>query len=182
MTAAGVVDGLRRVNRGVAYLVGGLLLACAAVVMADILLRQVGASFGGTDEISGYVMAIATSWGMAYTLLELGHIRIDLIRRRPGARGRAFFDIFAMLATSAVVISVAVMCWPVLARSLANGSRANTPLETPPVLVQAPWFAGWVWFAAMCCVTTLAALAMVMRGDLAGSERTVGAFGEGSPP
>lgn len=182
MTANGLIALLRRLNRGVAYLVGILLLGCAAFVLADILLRQVGHSFGGTDEISGYVMAIATSWGMAYTLLELGHVRIDLLRRRPPPMGRALFDLFSMVATSAVVVTVAIKCWPVLERSLGNGSRANTPLETPLALVQAPWFAGWVWFATMCCLTTLAALAMVMRGDTAATERTIGAFGEASPP
>ena len=76
------VQTLRRLNRWVAIAIGIGLLACAAFVLLDIVLRQVGGSFGGTDEISGYVMAIATSWGMAYTLLELGHVRIDLIRSR----------------------------------------------------------------------------------------------------
>jgi TRAP-type C4-dicarboxylate transport system permease small subunit len=182
VTAPALVALLRRLNRGVAYAVGALLLLCAGAVLLDILLRRLGASFGGTDEISGYVMAVATSWGMAYALLELGHIRIDLLRRRPGPRGRALFDLGAMLATSAVVVAVAVQCWPVLARSLANGSRANTPLEMPLAWVQGPWFAGWVWFASMCCLLTLAALRMVLRGDLAASERAVGAFGEGAPP
>lgn len=169
---------LRRLNRGVAYGVGLLLLACAAAVLADIVLRQFGASFGGTDEISGYVMAVATSWGMAYTLLELGHVRIDLARRRPGPRGRAAFDMLAMTVTAATVTLVAVQCWPVLARSLDNGSRANTSLETPLAWVQGPWFAGWVWFAAMTCLTALAAAAMIVRGEFAASERTVGALGE----
>ena len=54
---------IRRLNRGIALLTGLLLMACAAIVLADIVLRQMGSSFGGTDEISGYVMAIATSWG-----------------------------------------------------------------------------------------------------------------------
>ena len=73
---------LRSLNRWVALLIGVMLLICAGVVLADILFRRLGSSFGGTDEISGYVMAIATSWGMGYTLLELGHVRIDLLRGR----------------------------------------------------------------------------------------------------
>ena len=77
-----MLDWLKRLNRGIALLVGVLLLACVAFVLADIILRQLGSGLGGTDEISGYVMAIATSWGMAYTLLELGHVRIDILRTR----------------------------------------------------------------------------------------------------
>ena len=176
-----VLAGLRRLNRIVALLVGAGLLACAGVVLLDITLRQFGASFGGTDEISGYAMAIATSWGMAYTLLELGHVRIDLIRTRLAAPGRAVMDLFALLALTLTVTLIAWKCWAVVATSIANDSRANTPLETPLPLVQIPWFAGWVWFALMAWVTLLAAAALVLRGRLDESERAIGAFGEGEP-
>ena len=173
-----MLSGLRRINRGVAILVGVLLLACVAFVLADIVLRQLGSSLGGTDEISGYVMAIATSWGMAFTLIELGHVRIDLLRSRVASRGRAVFDLLSLLTLSGTVTLIAVQGWPVLARSLANSSRANTPLETPLALVQGPWLLGWVWFAVVSWLTFVAAVTMVMRRDFAASEATIGTFGE----
>ncbi|MEM9344066.1 MAG: TRAP transporter small permease [Pseudomonadota bacterium] len=169
---------LRRVNRGVALLTGAGLLICALVVLADIVLRQMGSSFGGTDEISGYVMAIATSWGMAFTLLELGHVRIDILRARGGPRVRAVFDLFAMLVLTGTVTLVAYKCWPVVERSLANGSRANTPLETPLALVQIPWFAGWVWFTLIAWLTFVAAALLVAKGRFEDSEAAIGCFGE----
>ena len=70
--AQNILTTLRKLNHYVAILIGVMLLICAAVILLDIVMRQLGASLGGTDEISGYVMAIATSWGMGYTLLELG--------------------------------------------------------------------------------------------------------------
>ena len=97
---------LRTANRAVALLVGILLLACASFVLLDIVSRQLGSSFGGTDEISGYVMAIATSWGMAYTMLELGHVRIDLLRSRRQALGRSLFDLFSMLVLSGTIVLI----------------------------------------------------------------------------
>lgn len=173
-----VLDRLRSLNRWIAIFTGVGLLACACIVLVDILLRRLGASIGGTDEISGYVMAIATSWGMAFTLLELGHVRIDILRARSGQRGRAIFDLFAMTLLAGTVTMIAIKCWPVLARSMANGSRANTPLETPLVWVQAPWFAGWVWFAVVTWLTLLAALVLVVRGRFERSEAAIGCFGE----
>ena len=169
---------LRAINGWLAILIGVLLFACVAFVLADIALRQVGASLGGTDEISGYVMAIATSWGMAYTLTELGHVRIDILRSRAAARGRALFDLFAMLVLSGTITLIALRSWPVVQRSLDNRSRANTPLETPLALVQAPWFAGWVWFALVAWLTILAALLLILKRDFAGSEAAIGCFGE----
>jgi len=173
-----VLNSLRRWNWRIAILTGVVLLACAAFVLADIVLRQLGSSFGGTDEISGYVMAIATSWGMAFTLLELGHVRIDILRVRCDKKGRAVFDLFAMAVMAGTVTMIAWRCWPVLARSLANSSRANTPLETPLAWVQAPWFAGWVWFAFVAWLTFGAALALVLKGKFERSETAIGTFGE----
>ncbi|MRU15418.1 TRAP transporter small permease subunit [Roseovarius sp. A21] len=173
-----ILAGLKRVNRWVAVWVGIMLLVCAAFVLADIVLRQVGSSFGGTDEISGYAMAIATSWGMAFTLMELGHVRIDLLRSRSGPMGRAVFDLFSMLVMSGVVTLIAVKAWPVLDRSLAMGSRANTPLETLLWTVHLPWFAGWVWFAAVSWLSFAAALMLVVQGRFGTSEAAIGAFGE----
>lgn len=169
---------LRRINKGVALLVGLGLLACAGFVLLDIVMRQIGTSLGGTEEIAGYAMAIATSWGMGYTLLELGHVRIDLLRSRMQSFGRALFDVFAMVVMSGVVVTIAIKAWPVVERSLVNGSRANTPLETPLALVQVPWFAGWVWFAVMSCIVTLAALSLIVRGRAAETEPMIGAFAE----
>lgn len=173
-----VIDTLRRINKALALVVGVGLLACAGFVLLDIILRQVATSLGGTEEIAGYAMAIATSWGMSFTLLELGHVRIDLLRARAASFGRAMFDLFAMVVMTGVVITIALKSWPVVARSLANGSRANTPLETPLALVQVPWFAGWVWFAVMSSIVTLAALSLIVKKRHAETERFIGAFAE----
>lgn len=177
--AEALLGALRRINRTVAVLVGVGLLACAALVLSDIALRRVHASFGGTDEISGYVMAIATAWGMGYALMELNHVRIDILRSRGGAAMRAAFDLFATLILAGTVSLVAIKAWPVVERSIANSSRANTPLETPLALVQIPWFAGWIWFALMAWLTFLAALVLVFQGRFDTADRAIGVVGEG---
>lgn len=173
-----ILTQLRSLNRRIAILTGIMLLVCAVVVLLDIILRRFGASLGGTDEISGYVMAIATSWGMAFTLLELGHVRIDILRTRTGQHGRALFDLFSMTVLAGTVTLIAFRCWPVLSRSIDNSSRANTPLETPLAWVQTPWFAGWVWFAFVSWMTLVAATILVMRGRFEQSEAAIGCFGE----
>lgn len=172
--AARVLDVLRRVNRWIALLVGAGLLACAGVVVLDIVLRRMGGSLGGTDDIAGYVMAIATSWGMAYALMELGHVRIDILRGQLGARWRAIMDLVALLALAGTVSLIALRSWPVLARSIANDSRSNSALETPLAMVQGPWFAGWVWFALTAWVTFLCALWLVLQRDTDAAEAAIG--------
>lgn len=173
-----LINALRKLNRIIALIVGLGLLGMAAFVVADIALRQVHASFGGSEELAGYAMALVSSWGMAYTLLELGHIRIDLIRSRMGSMVRGYIDVFSMIVMSGVVVTIAIKCWPVVARAVENGSRANTPLATPLAWVQIPWFAGWVWFAVMSCLVTLAAISLLLRGRGTETEGFIGAFAE----
>ena len=179
MTAADTLLGrIRAANRAVALAVGLGLLAAAMLTLADIVLRQVGASFGGTDELSGYAMAIASGWGMGFALCELAHVRIDVLRTRLAARGRALLDVVAMASLSGVLAAIAWRCWPVVERSLSNSSRANTPLETPLAWVQVQWMLGWAWFALTAWAVTACALALILRGDLAAAERAVGTSSE----
>lgn len=176
--AQDILTTLRKLNRALAILIGIGLLICVVFVLLDIVLRQVGASFGGTDEVSGYVMAIAAAWGMAYTLLELGHVRIDLMRSRVATRGRVLFDLFSMMVLTGTVTLIAFRCWPVVEKSIANSSTANTVLETPFWLVQVPWFAGWTWFAIVSWLTLVSALVLFLQGKFDETESAIGAFAE----
>jgi hypothetical protein len=83
-----------------------------------------------------------------------------------------------MLVLSVTVSIIAFRCWPVLEKSLANHSTANTVLETPLWLVQLPWFAGWIWFALMSWLTLLAALLLFVQGKFTETESAIGAFAE----
>ncbi|EFL89255.1 TRAP transporter small permease subunit [Ahrensia sp. R2A130] len=173
-----ILIGLRSLNRGVAIITGVMFLACAALVLVDIVLRRLGNSLGGTDEISGYVMAIGTAWGMAYALLELSHVRIDFLRSNTSTKWKAVFDLVSMFTLASTVSIIAVQCWQVVAATLKNNSHANTPLETPLALVQVPWFAGWIWFAIMAWLTFIAAMALVAKGEFQKAESFTGVFPE----
>jgi TRAP-type C4-dicarboxylate transport system permease small subunit len=165
---------LRRINLAIALGVGALLLLTALFVIADVVLRQLGASLGGSDELTGYVMAATASWGLSYALIELAHVRIDILRLALKPPGRAIMDVLAILVLAVATIVIAAQCWPVLEKSIMRGSRANTPLETPLWIPQAIWFSGWVWFALTASVLVMCALASLYRRDLSRLNALVG--------
>jgi len=171
-----ILQSLRSLNRIVAIIVGLLFLLSAVLVLVDIALRRQGTSLGGTDEISGYVMAIGTAWGMAFALLELSHVRIDFLRGKVRAKWRATLDLLSLFTLAATVSVVAVQCWPVVATTLKNNSRANTPLETPLLWVQLPWFSGWAWFAVISWLMFMSGLVLVVKGQFNQSEHYIGVF------
>ena len=159
----GIIDFLRRINSGVALLAGLSLLACVALILIEIVVRQMGMPLGGTDEISGYVMAITTSWGVAYALTEKAHERIDLLRAKCVPAGRALLDCVAILALAGTAIVVAWRGWSVLSITLATGAKANTALETPLWIPQLLWWSGWVWFAVSAVLIAVASLMLLAQ-------------------
>ena len=173
-----ILTRLRKLNRFAAIAVGIMYFCCAFFVLIDVGLRRVGSSLGGTDEIAGYVMAIGVSWGMAFALIELAHVRIDFLRNLVSSRLRACMDLMSLFMLAATVSIIAVQCWPVVATTLKNGSRANTPLETPLALVQVPWMAGWIWFAAVSWLMLVVSLLLVVRGDFKKTDQIIGVFPE----
>ena len=55
-----------------------MMLFAALMVSADVLARRLfGLTMGGSDEISGYLFAIATSLAFPYALLTRSNVRID---------------------------------------------------------------------------------------------------------
>ncbi|MEO1959938.1 MAG: TRAP transporter small permease [Paracoccus sp. (in: a-proteobacteria)] len=153
---------LRRANRAIALILGAGLILTVLFILTDVILRKLGsASLGGSDEISGYVMAAVASWGLACALLERAHVRIDVIRLKLARPAQMAVDLFAMLVTNGVVLLIAWQSWPVLGKTLERGSRANTPLETPLWIPQGIWFAGWLWFAISATALSLIGIAFL---------------------
>lgn len=153
---------LRRINKCIALVVGFGILATSGYIVTDIVLRKLGMSLGGSDEISGYIMAGVASWGMSFGLTELAHVRIDVIRLRLMPFWRSGLDVFSILVLAAVVSLIAIQAWPVLEKTMARDSHANTPLETPLWVPQLIWFSGWLWFAVTAVILT--ALAAICLG------------------
>ncbi|MBN9671368.1 TRAP transporter small permease subunit [Roseibium aggregatum] len=170
-----LVSLIRQINDRVAIAVGLMLLGCVVFTLIEIAARRLGGSLGGVDEISGYVMAVTTSWGISYALTEQAHVRIDLLRQRLVPLGRAVFDMLALLCLAATAIVVAWRGWGVLEKTLSNGARANTPLETPLWIPQSLWWAGWLWFAVSASLLLVAVLKNLLSADFKAVDDIAGA-------
>lgn len=169
---------LQSINEWIAIAAGILLLISVAITLFDILARPFQMSLGGTDELSGYAMAIATSWGISYALTSMAHVRIDLLRARCASRGQALFDAVAILSLSGVAVVIAYRVWPVLAKTLKHNSTANTTLETPLWIPQSLWLAGWMWFALSSVVLAISVIIYIVSGKYDDVNDVAGLRGE----
>ena len=90
----------------------------------------------------------------------------------------AMFDAVAILALAGVAAAIAYRAWPVLAKTVKNGSTANTTLETPLWIPQTLWFAGWAWFAMSAGLIAASVLIYVVSGKFDEVDKIAGLRGE----
>jgi len=169
-----IISILQKINNGVAVIAGLALLACITIIIFDIVLREVGISFSGSEEISGYVMAAVTSWGVCYGLTAKAHVRIDFLREKSNALGRSLFDLISLAALSYVAVYVAYHAISVLNKTLKTGALSNTAMEVPLYIPQTIWLAGWVWFAISSSLLLIIAIILLIQGKHAQINNTIG--------
>ena len=174
------LDAALRAAQRVAHagaLSGGLLiLAAALLVSVEVTLRKLAnTTLGGADELSGYALAIGSTWSFAFVLLARGHVRIDALYQVLPRKLAAACDLIAIVALLAFASLIAWHGAGTLAQSWQLGARSNSSLAVPLAVPQALWWVGYLGFV-ICAVLLLArALAAMWAGDLAAANRLIGA-------
>lgn len=154
---------------------GALVLGAAFLIGVDIMLRKLfSTSVGGASELSGYVLAIGSSWGFALALLDRAHIRIDSLYVLLPTRVCAFLDVLALVSMLAFVGLMTWKAWGVFEQSFRLGSRALTPIATPLEYPQFLWVVGLVYFVLVLVLLLVRAGFALVTGDIAGVRRVAG--------
>ena len=162
-----------------AALAGGvLMLAAAVLVSVDVVLRKLASvTLGGADELSGYALAIGSTWSFAFVLLNRGNVRIDVLYQHLPRAVAAGFD---LLAIGSLVVFVSLVAWHgggVLAQTWQIGARSNSALAVPLVVPQALWWLGYLWFVACGAALLLRSALSFAGGDWPTVNRLIGARG-----
>lgn len=138
---------LQKISEYLIYICGFLLFGSVFLIGIEVVLRKFFLiSFGGTDEISGYILGICTSWSLAYVLFEKMHIRIDILYTKVSDNIQHLLDIIAMIFTLMFISLLTYSTSSVFYTSILKKSTANTPLGTPLWIPQSIWFFGFVFF------------------------------------
>lgn len=170
-----MVSLVRRLSLWIARGIGVLLLVVVTGVIIEIVARKLlGRSFSGIQEYSGYMLAILSSCGLAHTLMERAHIRIDLGYSRLPTIARTGLDLCAILLVNVVAWMITYRAWKVLGDSFENGTAANTPLSTPLWIPQLIWVLGWTWFAFTAAVLAIRGLLAAMQRDRGTVQKLIG--------
>lgn len=154
---------------GLSGWIAGILMGIALViVVAEIVVRS---GFSGTlyvaDEYAGYLMAMLTFCGLAYTLRERGHIRMMLLPHFIKGRGRIYFNMICFTVGFAFCVALTWYTYEFFWDSFVNGSKSMHVSETYLAIPQFFMPVGALLLTLQFLGEFLKALAM-LRGDTEG--------------
>ena len=167
-------QGLEWLSRRAMWVAGFCYLLITVLICFDIFARQVlGFSTESTIELTGYLMAVGMSWGLAGTLFERGHVRIDVLVQRMPLRVRVWLHLASLLA---LVVSTGFYVYGAVSiakDSFAFNATDLTTLRTPLVLPQGIWAAGFVLLLLAAFALALRSVAQLARGNLDAMDRAL---------
>ncbi len=154
---------------------GTLIVVAAAVIGVDVAIRKLfNLSIGGADELSGYALAIGTTWSLGFALLHRAHIRIDSLYVRFPEALRAVLDVAGLAGFIAIFGLIARYGWDMAADSAAMGARSLSRISTPLAIPQFLWVAGLAMFLCISAVLLAASVLALARRDFAAVQRIAG--------
>ena len=170
---------LRVAQRGAEFaaLAGGvLILSAAGVVSVDVLLRKfVSVTLGGADELSGYALAIGSTWSFAFVMLSRSNVRIDALYQMMSRRWAAVCDLIALMALLVFASVVAWYGFTVMSYAWEIGSRSNSSLAVPLAVPLTLWWIGYAWFVLCGLVLMLRSVSAMFSRDFHLVNRLIGA-------
>jgi len=145
--ALSLLNGMRTLTRildrtylGMGYMCGMMFLLLALFITYQVIARKVGWVMApGMDLMSGYTLAMATTWAFSYALRTGSHVRIDVLLPFMSPKVRWLAD---WVALGSIVFFIGVTSWKtwvMVLKSYDIGAVTNTyplvPLFIPQTFV-----------------------------------------------
>ena len=167
---------LERISRTAVWIGGAALMVCAFMVTGDVIMRKLfSVTMSGSDEVSGYVFAAATSWAYSYCLIHRSHVRIDALYILLPRWLRALFDALGLLLLLGYMTYLTNKSIDVFMTSWQRDSVSITTLATPLWIPQLFWLSGLCLFVFTLSFLLLYVLVSFALGDLATEQKVGGA-------
>lgn len=173
-----MITSVTRIARLLTIAAGFALLATAILVSVEVIVRRVfSISFNAGSELSSYVLGIVASWGLSYTLLLRGHVRVDALVRHFPERIRSWIDLFTLLGLGIVALLLLTQGYVTFAASWSMNAHSMTPLQVPIWIPQGLWVLGLAFFVVVLAMLAVSAAAALVNGDYRKSRQLIGIQG-----
>ena len=158
--------GFKNISQVAVWLGGFALLLSAIMVTLDVIFRKLfGLTLSGSDEITGYVFAAATTWAYSFCLLNRSNIRIDALYNTLSIKPRAVLDVIGLMLLAYYVYLLTVSGFEMFVENLEYNSSAQTTLATPLWIPQVFWLSGLAFFLVCLVFLVIYGLFAQLRKD-----------------
>lgn len=165
---------LEWISQRAMFVAGFCYLLITLLICFDIAARQLlGFSTEATIELTGYLMAVGMSWGLAGTLFERGHVRIDVLVQRIPLHIRVWLHLASLLALIVSMVFYVRGSTGLALDSLAFNATDLTTLRTPLVWPQGLWAAGFVLLLLAAIAIAARSIKQLVTGDYAAMDRAL---------
>ncbi len=155
------------VQRLLAWVFGLVFVALSFVVSVETLARKLfNFSIQGADELGGYALAAGSVIAFSLALVGRNHIRVDVFYEHFSKRMQAVLNALSSVLLAVFAVTLAVVAFRVVKDTMAYGSTAPTPWQTPLIWPQSVWYAGLLVFALVTVVYAVRATMLLVRGRL----------------
>lgn len=168
---------LRKLSLYAVWAGGAALMLAAIMVTLDVLSRKIfGVTMSGSDEITGYVFAAATTWAYSYCLLYRTNVRIDAFYGMFPRWLRASMDVLGLILLLFFMGYLTTKATTVFMTSWERDSVSVTTLATPMWIPQLFWLLGLLLFCFTLAFLLLYTVITLVRGDLGRVQQIAGAL------
>ena len=105
---------LRKLYRLSGYIASIFLIFVAIFILTGISSRIFGFYIRGLAEYSGYCMAAASFYALAFTFVEGGHIRITLFLEKASSSYKRFLEIWCLIVATIFSGYLSFYLWKML--------------------------------------------------------------------
>ena len=145
-----------KLSKGGAYISSILLVLLVVLVMTEIIGRSFfDYSTMLADEYSGYFYLGAVFFGLAFTLNENVHIRINIVTSRLSENKQRYIDILAGILATLILSFALYYSYLFMMDSYEMGMLSENVSETPLYLTQIPIVIGMALFVFASFTFTL---------------------------
>ena len=154
---------------GIGGWLAGIFMAVGLVIsVAEIVYRSfLDKTLYITDEYTGYLMAMLTFMGLAYTLRERGHIRMMFLPHILKGRAHVMFNMVCYLVGFLFCAALTLYTWEFFWDSVVSESQSMQVSETYLAIPQCFLPVGSLLMTLQFAAEFLKGLA-VLRGDTQG--------------
>lgn len=118
------------------------MAAMVTIVILQIIARLLHTTIPSSDDISGYMVAWTSFIGLAYTMNQNAHVRVELFVNMLNATSHYFVTLITYLIAVAMMGSFSYYVFLLVKESYVYGDFTSGHVAIPLWWVQAPYFIG----------------------------------------